>query len=63
MIFRYSSLAALVAALATPIYLFLFGRTDLLSLSIVLVILIYYAHRENISRLLAGNESRIGAKK
>lgn len=62
-IFRYSSLAALVAALATPIYLFLFGRTDLLSLSIILVVLIYYAHRENISRLLAGNESRIGGKK
>ena len=62
-IFRYSSLAALVAALATPIYLFLFGRTDLLSLSIILVVLIYYAHRENISRLLEGNESRIGGKK
>ena len=62
-IFRYSSLAALVAALATPFYLFLFGRTDLLSLSITLVVLIYFAHRENISRLLSGSESRIGTKK
>jgi glycerol-3-phosphate acyltransferase PlsY len=61
-IFRYSSLAALIAALATPVYLVLFGRNDLLPLSLVLVALIYIAHRENISRLLAGNESRIGSK-
>jgi glycerol-3-phosphate acyltransferase PlsY len=62
-IFRYSSLAALVAALATPLYLYLFGRIDLLPLSIPLVALIYFAHRDNISRLLSGNESRIGVKK
>ena len=61
-IFRYSSLAALIAALATPLYLYLFDRLDLAPLSIVLVALIYFAHRENISRLLSGNESRIGAK-
>lgn len=62
-IFRYSSLAALVAALATPLYLVLFDRYDLLSLSLLLVILIYWAHRENIGRLLNGSESRIGGKK
>lgn len=61
-LFRYSSLAALVAALATPLYLFLFGRYDLLPLSVVLVVMIYIAHRENITRLLSGNESRIGSK-
>jgi glycerol-3-phosphate acyltransferase PlsY len=60
---RYSSLAALVAALATPVYFALLSRYDLLPLSIVLVALIYVAHRDNISRLLAGNESRIGAEK
>ncbi|HEX7776708.1 MAG TPA: glycerol-3-phosphate 1-O-acyltransferase PlsY [Parvibaculum sp.] len=60
-IFRYSSLSALVAAAATPLYLFLFGRTELIPLSIVLVALIYLAHRDNISRLLAGTESRIGS--
>jgi glycerol-3-phosphate acyltransferase PlsY len=62
-IFRYSSLAALVAALVTPLYLLLFNRHDLLSLSILLVVLIYWAHRENIARLLNGSESRIGEKK
>ncbi len=62
-LFRYSSLAALVAALATPVYLAIFGRYDLLSLSLLLVALIYWAHRENIARLLDGSESRIGGKK
>lgn len=60
-IFRYSSLAALIAALATPIYLALFSRFDLLPLSIVLVVLIYIAHRGNIGRLTSGTESRIGS--
>ena len=59
---RYSSLAALVAALATPAYLYFLGRADLLPLSIVLVAMIYFAHRDNIGRLLSGNESRIGSK-
>tara|TARA_R110000868_G_scaffold104411_3_gene287501 strand:+ start:90 stop:719 length:630 start_codon:yes stop_codon:yes gene_type:complete len=59
---RYSSLAALVAALATPAYLALFGHYDLLPLSVALVAIIFYAHRDNIGRLLAGNESRIGSK-
>jgi glycerol-3-phosphate acyltransferase PlsY len=62
-LFRYSSLSALVAAAATPFYLTLLGRTDLVPLSIVLVILIFIAHRDNISRLLAGTESRIGSGK
>jgi glycerol-3-phosphate acyltransferase PlsY len=62
-LFRYSSLAALSAAILTPIYLALFGRFDLLPLSAVLVALIYLAHRDNIGRLLAGTESRIGSQK
>lgn len=62
-LFRYSSLSALVAALATPVYLFLFGRSDLLALSVVLVLLIFVAHRDNIARLVAGTESRIGSEK
>ncbi|MDO8421256.1 MAG: glycerol-3-phosphate 1-O-acyltransferase PlsY [Parvibaculum sp.] len=61
-LFRYSSLAALVAALATPAYLALFGHYDLLPLSVALVAMIYFAHRDNITRLLSGNESRIGSK-
>ncbi|MDO8287931.1 MAG: glycerol-3-phosphate 1-O-acyltransferase PlsY [Parvibaculum sp.] len=58
---RYSSLAALIGASATPVYLYFFEHYDLLPLSIFLLVFIYYAHRDNISRLLAGNESRIGS--
>lgn len=60
---RYSSLSALVAAMLTPVYLAWLNQWPLVGLSAVLVLLIYIAHRENISRLLAGTESRIGQKK
>lgn len=62
-IFRYSSLAALIAAVLTPVFLSLFGRFDLIPLSAILVALIYFAHRDNIARLMAGTEPRIGSKK
>lgn len=63
LISRYSSLSALVAALLTPVYLAWLNQWQLVGLSAVLVLLIYIAHRENISRLMAGTESRIGQKK
>jgi glycerol-3-phosphate acyltransferase PlsY len=61
-VMRYSSLAALVAALVTPVALYLLGRTDLALLFVVMTVIVYVKHRANISRLLAGTESRIGAK-
>lgn len=60
---RYSSLAALVAAGLTPVYLAWLNQWELVGLSALLVLFIYIAHRDNISRLLAGTESRIGQKK
>jgi acyl phosphate:glycerol-3-phosphate acyltransferase len=60
--FRYSSLAALVASLLTPILLWAFSPA-LGVLSAVLTILLFYMHRENINRLRTGTESKIGAKK
>lgn len=59
---RYSSLSALVAAFITPIFLWWFGHLALASLFAVLTLLLFYAHRENIKRLQAGRESRIGEK-
>lgn len=59
---RYSSLSALVAAFVTPIFLWWFGHLALASLFAVLTLLLFYAHRENIKRLQAGKESRIGEK-
>jgi acyl phosphate:glycerol-3-phosphate acyltransferase len=59
---RYSSLSALVAAFVTPIALWWFGHLALASLFAVLTLLLFYMHRENIRRLQAGTESRIGQK-
>jgi glycerol-3-phosphate acyltransferase PlsY len=59
---RYSSLSALVASFITPIFLWWVGHPDLASLFAVLTVLLFWAHRENIKRLLAGTEGRIGEK-
>ncbi len=59
---RYSSLSALVASFVTPIFLWWFGHSALASLFAVLTLLLFYMHRENIKRLQAGTEGRIGAK-
>ena len=60
--FRYSSLSALVASFATPLFLWWFGHAALASLFAVLTLLLFYMHRENIRRLQAGTETRIGQK-
>ncbi|HVB47724.1 MAG TPA: glycerol-3-phosphate 1-O-acyltransferase PlsY [Burkholderiales bacterium] len=61
--FRYSSLAALVAALFAPAYAFwLFGLRPVLAVVLVLAALLVWRHKANILRLVAGQEQRIGAK-
>src|SRR5882672_10020294 len=59
---RYSSLSALVASFVTPIFLWWFGHPALASLFAVLTMLLFYMHGENIRRLQAGTEGRIGEK-
>lgn len=61
-IMRYSSLAALVASMAVPLTLFYLGRIDYAVLFVIMTVIVFIKHRANISRLLAGTESRIGAK-
>jgi glycerol-3-phosphate acyltransferase PlsY len=60
--FRYSSLAALTASFITPIFLWWFGHAALAALFAVLTLLLFYMHRENIRRLRAGTEGKIGQK-
>ncbi|WP_332855128.1 glycerol-3-phosphate 1-O-acyltransferase PlsY [Duganella sp. S19_KUP01_CR8] len=61
--FRYSSLAALVAALFAPFYYgLLFGVEPQLFAVFVMSALLAFRHSKNISNLLAGKESRIGSK-
>jgi glycerol-3-phosphate acyltransferase PlsY len=62
--FRYSSLAALTAAVATPIYAFLLGLPHYWVLaSGIMSLLLILRHKKNIGKLLAGQESKIGSKK
>jgi glycerol-3-phosphate acyltransferase PlsY len=58
LLFRISSLGALVAAVVAPIAAFALGRTDVALLSLLLVALIYWKHRPNIARLLKGEEPK-----
>lgn len=61
--FRLSSLAALVAAASTPLWLWAFGRADAIWLGVALAVLVFVRHHANIRRLLAGTEPRIGKGK
>ena len=66
---RFVSLASMVAAVFAPVYM-VFGHgvawqaqgAQVLSLSIMALLLVW-RHRENINRLFAGTESKVGAKK
>ncbi len=68
--FRYSSLAALLAAILAPVYYALLadvlwwsfnGAT--LALLCAMGVLLVWRHRDNVNRLIAGTESKLGAKK
>jgi glycerol-3-phosphate acyltransferase PlsY len=59
---RISSLAALVAAVLSPLWLALLGYGDAVVLGMALAALILWRHRGNIARLRAGTEPRIGQK-
>jgi glycerol-3-phosphate acyltransferase PlsY len=59
-LFRYSSLAALIATAAGPVYAWIFLRQwPYLALSIVMGAFLIWRHRSNIKNLLAGEEGRI----
>ncbi|TPJ07548.1 glycerol-3-phosphate 1-O-acyltransferase PlsY [Mesorhizobium sp. B2-7-3] len=61
-LFRYSSLAALAAAVLVPIALYFLSTPQIAILFVVMSIIVFIKHRENISRLIAGTEGKIGAK-
>ena len=66
---RYSSLASLVAAAFAPVYYLLAGgvlwyaETPVAVAIFAMAVLLAWRHRENIQRLIAGTESRLGQKK
>jgi glycerol-3-phosphate acyltransferase PlsY len=63
LVWRISSLSALIAIALSPVYFFAFGQRDYVPLAVVLAAMIIFMHRENIGRLLKGEEPRIGSKK
>jgi len=61
--FRVSSLSALVAALFAPAFAFwLFGLRPIFPAVVAVAVLLLWRHKENIRRLLAGEEGRVGGK-
>lgn len=61
--FRYSSLAALIAAIFAPFYYgLLFGVNEILFAVVAMSSLLVFRHSANIGKLIAGKESRIGSK-
>ena len=62
-IWRYSSLAALVASAALPILAWLLdGRPPMVGLSVALLLIVLVRHRENIIRLRQGTEGKVGQR-
>ena len=59
---RYSSLAALVAAVVVPVALYLLNHVQAAELFTLMSVIVFFKHRANIARLFKGTETRIGAK-
>ncbi len=62
-VLRYSSLSALIAAAASPFILYAMGKPAFAVAALVMTALIFIRHKANITRLLSGEEPKIGAKK
>lgn len=74
--FRMSSLSALIAIATLPLSIYFFSdglyylhidmndeNVKILSITVLIVMLIFYRHKDNIQRILKGTEPKIGAKK
>ena len=61
-IFRYSSLAALITALLTPLFVIILTQYQMLTISITITFLIFWRHRGNIRRIISLKEKKIGQK-
>lgn len=57
---RYSSLAALVTVAVSPLFYVIMGKTEIAIVGALLALIVVWRHRDNIDRLLAGKETRIG---
>lgn len=63
LVFRISSLSALIAALLSPLYAWWFTESLVyIEMMAAMAMLLLWRHRANIERLLSGQEKRIGQK-
>lgn len=62
-VFRYSSLAALIAAVLAPFYTWFFTNPTFTVMMGLISFLLIIRHQSNIRKLLAGKESKIGQKR
>jgi glycerol-3-phosphate acyltransferase PlsY len=62
LIARISSLSALMAAALAPVWIMVLGHGEMLILSLILGGIIFWRHKDNIARLRAGTEPKIGKK-
>jgi acyl phosphate:glycerol-3-phosphate acyltransferase len=60
LVLRISSVAGMAAAASAPLSALLLGRSDLLPVLAGLAVLVIWKHRENLARLRAGTEPRVG---
>ena len=58
LVFKYSSLSSLLGSLSIPIINFFIFKEDVFFFFVIMFVLIFYTHRENIKRLLNRNESK-----
>ena len=58
LIFKYSSLSSLIGAVSVPVYLLIAGETNNSIFFMIMFILIFFTHRENIKRLKNREESK-----
>ncbi len=62
LVFRYSSLSALVASAVAPVAAALLHEWQIAELLVLMTVIIFITHRANLLRLLKGAEAKIGAK-
>lgn len=59
-LFRYSSLSALIALAASPLFMWWLADPQRTEFAIAMTVLVWLRHRKNIRRLLRGEETKIG---
>ena len=55
---KYSSLSSLIATLSIPVYIYVSGNADRISFFLIIFVLIFYTHRENVKRLKNQEETK-----